>query len=142
GDVVTLGRQMVRDGWLRFQPKKTRTSTGDFLEIPVLAALAAELPAKTDHLNYLVTEFGKPFTSNGFGNRFKKWCDEANLPHCTAQGLRKAGATFAAENGATDSQLKAMFGWRSAKMAAHYTRKAEQKKLAGAAMRLLSLGQN
>lgn len=57
---------------------------------------------------------------------------------CSAHGLRKAGATFAAENGATDSQLKAMFGWRSAKMAAHYTRKAEQKKLAGAAMSLIA----
>jgi len=67
------------------------------------------------------------------------WCATADLPHCSAHGLRKTGATFAAENGATESQLKAMFGWRSAKMAAHYTRKAEQKKLAGAAMRLLSL---
>jgi integrase len=130
---------MVRDGWLRFQPRKTRTSTGDFLEIPVLHALAAELPpvSKADHLNYLVTEWGKPFSSNGFGNKFKHWCVAAGLPHCSAHGLRKAGATFAAENGATDSQLKAMFGWRSAKMAAHYTRKAEQKKLAGGAMSLI-----
>jgi len=59
-------------------------------------------------------------------------------PHCSAHGLRKAGATFAAENGATDSQLKAIYGWKSAKMAAHYTRKAQQKKLAGAAMALIA----
>jgi integrase len=124
-----LGPQMVRDGWLRFQPKKTSTSTGDFLEIPVLPALAAQLPNKTDQLNYLVTEFGKPFTADGFGNKFGRWCEDAGLPHCSAHGLRKAGATFATENGATDSQLKAMFGWRSAKMAAHYTRKAESRNL-------------
>jgi integrase len=104
-DVVRVGRQMVCDGWLRFQPKKTRTSTGDFLDVPVLLALAAELPpaSKADHLNYLVTEWGKPFSPDGFGNKFKDWCVDAGLPHCSAHGLRKAGATFAAENGATDS---------------------------------------
>ena len=42
-DVILLGRQMVRDGWIRFQPKKTRHLTADFVEIPALPALAAEL---------------------------------------------------------------------------------------------------
>ena len=31
----------------------------------------------------------------------------------------------------------AMFGWRTSKMAEHYTRKAEQKRLAGGAMHLI-----
>jgi len=57
----------------------------------------------------------------------------AHYPAALPHGLRKAG-----ENGATDSQLKAMFGWRSAKMAVHYMRKAEQKKLAGVAMGLIA----
>jgi integrase len=138
-DLIVLGRQMVRDGWLRFQPKKTRHISADFVEIPVLPALAAELEkGPQDHLNFLVTEFGKPYSPDGFGNRFRSWCRMAGLPHCSAHGLRKAGATFAAENGATESQLKAIYGWKSAKMAAHYTRKAQQKKLAGAAMALIA----
>ncbi|MEO8895934.1 MAG: integrase, partial [Rhizomicrobium sp.] len=53
---------------------------------------------------------------------------------------RKAGATFAAENGATEHQLMAIYGWKSAKMAATYTRKARQKKLAGSAMGFISYG--
>jgi len=61
---------------------------------------------------------------------------------CSAHGLRKAGATFAAENGATESQLKAIYGWKSAKMAAIYTRKALQKKLAGTGMALISMQEN
>jgi integrase len=69
-------------------------------------------------LNYLVTEFGKPFSPDGFGNRFKAWCVKAGLPHCSAHRLRKAGAAFAAENGATENQPKTMSGWRGAKMAA------------------------
>jgi integrase len=88
-------------------------------------------------LAYLETQFGNPFTGNGFGNRFRKWCDEAGLPHCSAHGLRKAGATIAAENGATEAQLMAIFGWSTLKEASRYTRAARRKKLAGAGMHLL-----
>ena len=139
-DVVLLGRQLMRDGWFKFQPRKTRRLSADFLEIPVLPILSAEIAkGPQGHLNFLVTEYGKPFTANGFGNRFKAWCMEANLPHCSAHGLRKAGATFAAENGATEHQLMAIYGWKSAKMAAVYTRKVRQKKLAGSAMAFISM---
>jgi len=70
------------------------------------------------HLAYLVTEFGKPFTANEFGNWFRKRCDEAGLPQCSAHGLRKAGATIAANTGATEHQLMAIYGWESPKQAA------------------------
>jgi hypothetical protein len=51
--------------------------------------------------------------------------------------LRKAGATIAAENGATSQQLMAIFGWASLRMAELYTRGAEQKRLAESAMHML-----
>jgi hypothetical protein len=51
--------------------------------------------------------------------------------------LRKAGATIAADNGATEHQLMAIYGWESPKQAAIYTRKANRKKLAGEAMHLI-----
>ena len=47
-----------------------------------------------------------------------------------AHGLRKAGATRAAENGATTAQLRAMFGWTNDAMPAHYTRTADRGRLA------------
>jgi hypothetical protein len=53
------------------------------------------------------------------------------------RGLRKAGATIAAENGATDRQLMAMFDWMSASQATIYTEAANRKRLAGQGMRLL-----
>lgn len=84
-----------------------------------------------------MTEFGKPFTANGFGNWFRKRCNEAGLLNCSAHGLRKAGATIAAENGATEHQLMAVYGWESPKQAALYTRKANRKRLAESAMHLL-----
>ena len=57
------------------------------------------------NLTFLVTAHGKPFTTAGFGNRMRKWCDAAGLKDCSAHGLRKAGACIAAENGATEAQL-------------------------------------
>ena len=106
--------------------------------LPVIAELKELIDATpSDHLTFLTTKFGRSFTSNGFGNRFRKWCDEAGLPHCSAHGLRKAGAAIAAENGATATQLMAIFGWKTMKEAERYTRAARQKVLAGSAMRLL-----
>ena len=73
----------------------------------------------------------------------KKWCREAGLSEeCTAHGLRKAGATIAAENGATEHQLMAVFGWASARQAAIYTKKANRTRLAADAMHLLVPDEN
>jgi hypothetical protein len=55
----------------------------------------------------------------------------------TAHGLRKAGATIAAENGATEQQLMAIYGWSTGKEAARCTRQANRRKLAGDAMGLV-----
>ena len=73
------------------------------------------------NLTFLVNDLGRPFTDAGFGNKFRSWCDQAGLKHCTAHGLRKAGATMAANNGATAHQLMSIFGWRTLKMAEQYT---------------------
>lgn len=138
-DVVLFGRQMIRDGWLRFTEVKGRSKLVKSREIPMLPQLQASIDATpSGHMTFLVTEFGKPFTSNGFGNWFRDRCDEAGLKECSAHGLRKAGATIAAENGATEHQLMAIFGWTSPKQAAHYTRKANRRKMAGDAMGLIN----
>jgi hypothetical protein len=51
--------------------------------------------------------------------------------------LRKAAATSAAEKGATEAQLKAIFGWKSSSEVNRYIKKARQKKLAGDAQHLV-----
>jgi len=86
---------------------------------------------------YLINDLGRAFTDAGFGNKFRDWCNQAGLRHCTAHGVRKAGATIAAENGATTKQLMAIFGWDSIKQAELYTRAAEQKRMAADAMHLI-----
>ena len=49
-------------------------------------------------------------------------------------------AARAAENGATEFELMAIFGWRDPKMAAHYVQAANRKRLAAQAMEKLNVG--
>src|SRR5262249_56640152 len=79
---------------------------------------------------------GRPWVKESFGNWFRDACRKASCPG-SAHGLRKAGATRAAERGASERQLMAIFGWSTAKMAAHYTRSADRKRLAHDAAQLL-----
>lgn len=137
-DVVKLGRQMVRDGWITFVETKGRSQKVKTTEIPIVPELQEAIAAApAANLTFLVTEYGRPFSSAGFGNWFRDRCDEAGLKHCSAHGLRKAGATRAAENGATEHQLMAIYGWSNPQQAAVYTRKARRRKLAAEAIHLL-----
>jgi integrase len=127
--VVRLGRQHVRAGWLRFTQHKTNV----LVELPILPALQASIEhSPTGDLTFLVGDRGKSFTPETFGNWFRDRCNEVGLTHCSAHGLRKAAAARAAENGATASQLMAMFGWLNLAEAERYTKSAQRKKLAGA----------
>ncbi|OWK26269.1 hypothetical protein AJ87_02750 [Rhizobium yanglingense] len=91
-ELAIMGRQHVRDGWLTIRPGKTKRSSGVVVQIPMLPELQKALdqqPAK--QMTFLVTEYGKPFSVNGLGNKMRDWCDEAGLFHCSTHGLRKAG---------------------------------------------------
>ena len=55
-------------------------------------------------------------TKESFGNAFSDACRKAG-ENKSAHGLRKIGATRAANNGATVAQLNAIFGWTGSKMA-------------------------
>jgi integrase len=138
-DVVRMGRQHIRDGILSLRQQKT----GVLIEIPVLPEMQAALEAmpKSEHLTFLTTEFGKPFTAAGFGNWFRDRRKEAGLAKgYAAHGLRKAAATRHANSGATAHELMAWFGWTTLKEAERYTRAANRRRLAQAAMRKLTTG--
>jgi integrase len=136
-DIVRFGRQHIRDGCLKFTQNKNRNRNPVSLELPMLPVLQRVIDATpTGDLTFLVTEYGRPFTAAGFGNKFREWCNEADLERCSAHGLRKAAATLLAENGATAHELMAWFGWKSLKEAERYTRAANQKKLAASVVPL------
>jgi integrase len=130
-DVVRMGRQHIRNDALQVQQLKT----GAELSIPVHPALAAIIAATpTDHLTFLTTQFGQPFTAAGFGNWLREQCNMAGLPHCSAHGLRKAAARRLAEAGCTEHEIAAITGHASLRQVEHYTKAVNQKKLAASAM--------
>ena len=130
GDVARLGRQHVKDGLITLRTDKT----GQVVILPVLPELEASIAAtRTGDLAFIATATGQPMVKEGFGNWFREACDRAGVSG-SAHGLRKLGATRAADNGATEAQLEAIFGWRGGGMAALYTRAANRRKLAIEAM--------
>ncbi len=130
-DVVRMGRQHVRDGVLQVRQLKT----GAQLSIPVHSHLQEIIDASViGQMTFLTTEFGKPFSAAGFGNWFREQCNAAGLRHCSAHGLRKAAARRLAEAGSTEHEIAAITGHASLREVTRYTKAADQKRLAAAAM--------
>jgi integrase len=134
GDAVQLGRQHVRDGVATLRTEKT----GVTVTIPILPALATTLAAgPCGELAFICGEAGTPLTKESFGNAFREACRAAGIPK-SAHGVRKIGATRAAENGATVAELEAIFGWQGGGMASLYTRAADRARLAKGAITKLA----
>lgn len=138
-DVIVMGRQHVRGDTIRVRQSKT----GAHLIIPmhpVLKGVLDALPATG--LAFLTTQYGRPFkNSAAFGNRFREWCDAANLQGRSAHGLRKSAAVRLVEAGCSSKEVAAITGHASLREIERYTRAAEQEKLARAAIaRLIENG--
>jgi integrase len=136
GDAVQLGRQHVRDGVATIRTQKT----GVTVSIPILPALAVTLAAgPCGELAFICGDSRKPLTKESFGNMFRDACRAAVVTK-SAHGVRKIGATRAANNGATVAELEAIFGWQGGGMAALYTRAADRARLAKGAMAKMARG--
>lgn len=129
-DLVKLGWKNLIGERIEFSPLKGAAHHVQRLSLPVTDELREALDAmRHDEPTFLVTEYSKAFSSNGFGNKMRQWCNNAGLPECSSHGLRKSSATILAEAGATEHQLMAIFGWSDSKMAQHYTKAAQSKLL-------------
>jgi integrase/recombinase XerD len=138
-DAPRFGRQHTRDGRVRFRQAKNEHRSPIDIDIPLHPALGASIAAaQVGNLTFLITEFGKPFTANGFGNKFKDWCRQADLPHCSAHGVRKAMATELAEAGATPHEIGSITGHTSLKEIERYTKAARRSGLATRGMAKLT----
>jgi integrase len=133
-DAVVLGKQHIKNGWLVFTQQKNRKHNPIRMQIPIRPELQQVLDASPlGDLTFLVTEFGKPFTANGFGNWFRDRCVEAGVPG-RAHGLRKAAASRLANLGATEKEIMAITGHTTSKEVTRYTKGADQRVLAERAM--------
>ncbi len=138
---LALGLQSTRfDGYDCNRLPHPHHSTGVEVNLPILLELAREL-ARVPREQMMLLAHGtqaKGYGAASFGNWFRERCVEAGLPHCTAHGLRKAGARRLAEAGATENELAAFLAHSSTREAARYTAAANRSKLTDSAMAKLS----
>lgn len=135
GDAVRLGRQHVRDGVATIKTEKSGFTVE--VTLPILPVLAATLKAgPCGDLTYIVGASGQALSKESFGNEFRIACNAAGVPG-SAHGVRKIAATRAANAGATVAQLEALFGWQGGHMASLYTKSADRRRLAVAAIHTL-----
>lgn len=132
GDMVKIGPHNRQGDRLILEHEKNSAST----TIRILPQLDAALkPFEGTTGTYLQTQFGKSFTSNGFGNWFRRRVDEAGLPkECSAHGLRKAMSRILAESGATNQEGRAVTGHKTDREFTRYADKANKAGMADNAM--------
>jgi integrase len=132
GDAALIGKQHVRNGVATLRTEKGQETIT--VTLPVLAVLQRTLDAgPTGDLAWICGARGEPFTKESFGNEFSAAARSVGIKK-SAHGVRKIAATIAAENGATEKELEAIFGWTGGRMASHYTREANRARLAAGAM--------
>ena len=132
--LLRLGPSHMREGRLVLRQSKT----GVELDIPVAAPLA-DIIAATPMIGvktFLVTEYGRPFTPAGFGNWFRKRCDEAGLPNCSAHGLRKAFLRRMAEAGCSEDYIASISGHKDLREIRTYVQAANKARMATQGMAL------
>jgi integrase len=132
GDVRRMGPQHIRSGELSVRQSKTGTA----LTLPVLPQLQSIIDATPcEHMTFLVTKSGRPYSSNDLSGQFREWCNEAGLPKgCTFHGLRATGCTRLADAGCSTHEIAAWSGHMTLKEVERYTKSANQKRLAVSAM--------
>ncbi|WP_206523238.1 MULTISPECIES: tyrosine-type recombinase/integrase [unclassified Mesorhizobium] len=134
-DVVKLGRQSVRHGRIAYR----RGKTGGDVDLPILEELEAVLAlVPGDRLLFLTHTGDRPYKPTTFGNWFHDQCVDADLPHCSSHGLRKAGATRLGDAGASELEIMAFLGHRTPDEARTYVKKFNRKRLGDTAMEKVS----
>jgi integrase len=136
GDVIRLGRQHIRDGFIELRQGKTGTAVA----LPVLPDLAAILDATPcPQLTFLTTETGAPFSPGYFTNWFGRAVRAAGLPlGLSAHGLRKGMCRRLAELGRSANEIAAVSGHLTLKEVERYTKAADRKRMAAAALGTIS----
>lgn len=109
--------------------------TDETVWIPAHAALKAALGAiPRNAVNILVSKNGQPWKRYHFSRLFRKATADAGVEGYVFHGLRKSAAVRLAEAGCPPDEIKAITGHKTNRMVEHYTKDADRKRLARAAV--------
>jgi integrase len=108
----------------------TRKKTG----VPVYGVIVDELRRALDaipreHMTVINTEFGRPFSVDGFSRFMRDAITAAGLPRdCQPHGLRKTLGRKLADEGCSTHEIMAALGHTTLSEAERYTREADRKR--------------
>ena len=135
---------LVRLRWSDYDGRAihlVQQKTGSALVIEASPQLRAELDAwkrRATALTILTDAKGKPWDATYLSSAMGRALAKIGLPGLNVHGLRKMRAAELASGGATVHEIAAVTGHRTLGMVAHYTRDADQKRLAASAVDRLS----
>jgi len=81
-----MGAQHVSGGVLHVKQDKTGVELALQVHLDLAAVIAA---TPSSHLTFLTTTIGGSFAVQTFAGWFRRECDKAGLPHCSARGFEK-----------------------------------------------------
>jgi integrase len=148
GDVLRLARARfdgagfnIRQG--RPEAKRGKGRKGKVVTLYIAAAkpLRAYLENQTfPGLLFVTDDEGRPIDPTRFRHTLRTHLDSLGLSDLHFHGLRHTTATALADLGGSEAEIQALLGLQTRQMAERYTRKANQRKLAGSAMDKLEKG--
>ena len=131
GDVLAMRWRHIHEGLISVVQAKT----GERLAVPIHSHLADVLERiPREHMFIVHREDGLPYSANGFHAMFYREKNRLGLAGLQFHGLRHTAARLLAEAGCTDREIMAILGHRTSAMVSKYTRGADQKRLAKAAI--------
>lgn len=135
-DLRVIGRRNVDGALLSW----TTVKTGVLCEHPMSAETLAAIEQWGGDLHFLVNDWKTPFRSDkSLSSRIAKWFRQSGIEGITAHSVRKWLATLMAQDGATEYQLMAWFGWSDPKEARPYVEKASRRSMSESAGRIIAL---
>ena len=131
----------IRQG--RPEAKRGKGRKGKVITLYIRAAqpLRAYLDRCTfKGLLFVTDDTGKPIDPTRFRHALRAQLDTLGFTDLHFHGLRHTTATALADLGASEGEIQALLGHQTRQMAEHYTKKANQKRLAEAAVTRLEKG--
>lgn len=125
-DVVRMGLANLNNDTINF----TQSKTGKHLRIPLHPNLQKELSFHKNNFIFMLTMYGKSFSTKGFQQWFSKISKRAGLENCTGHGLRKTLGYTLADSGCTAHEIQSVTGHVTLKEVSNYTKAADQERLA------------
>jgi integrase len=140
GDVLNMKWSDISDGGRYINV--TQQKTGRHIIVPLHHELTLEMsgwPDIGDHILFYVNRAGEmmPVSHNIIYSHIRSEQSKLGLTGLTIHGLRKNAAKMMAEAGCTDREIMSITGHTTTEMVGHYTKGAEQKRLAENAMQKL-----